>query len=64
MRWEEDAGSKNLLNVTAPLPLFGGSGIRGGGAEEQLQPQWEDSIPDTSSYHSRVGGVTETFSPC
>lgn len=24
MRREEDAGSKNLLNVTAPLPLSGG----------------------------------------
>lgn len=29
MRWEEDAGSKNLLNVTAPLPLFGGGHGRG-----------------------------------
>lgn len=62
MRQEEDAGNKNLLNVTAPLPVSGGR--HGGGAEEQLQPQWEDSIPDTSSHHSGVGGVTETFSPC
>ena len=63
MRREEGAGRENLLNVTAPLPLPRG-GHGGGGVEEQLQPQWEDSIPDISLHHSGVGGVIGTFSPC